>query len=104
MTIGNANGKRISRRLFLKGASIGVGIPLVAGILTACGSAATVQDPTSVPADHDMTSMPQAQSGAMTADEMDAMHEAGIKAFLSGVKTEGTGNQPLQPKIDNGVK
>ena len=40
----------------------------------------------------------------MTADEMDAMHEAGIKAFVAGVKTEGLGNQPLQPRIENGVK
>jgi FtsP/CotA-like multicopper oxidase with cupredoxin domain len=104
MTMATPNSKRVSRRLFLKGASIGVGIPVVGAILTACGGAATAQDPTSVPADHDMTSMPQGQSGTMTADEMDAMHEAGIKAFLSGVKTEGAGNQPLQPKIDNGVK
>ena len=41
---------------------------------------------------------------AMTADEMDAMHEAGIKTFLAGPSTQGLGNQPLAPKIENGVK
>ena len=35
---------------------------------------------------------------------MDAMHEAGIKAFVAGVKTAGLGNQPLQPLLENGVK
>jgi len=33
---------------------------------------------------------------------MDAMHEAGVKAFPA--KTEGLGMQPLEPKLDNGVK
>ncbi|HEX6693918.1 MAG TPA: copper oxidase [Longimicrobiales bacterium] len=36
------------------------------------------------------------------ADEMDRMHEAGIKAFPA--KTAGKGNQVLQPKIVRGVK
>jgi FtsP/CotA-like multicopper oxidase with cupredoxin domain len=35
---------------------------------------------------------------------MDAMHEAGIKTFLAGNSTQGQGNQPLAPKIENGVK
>lgn len=96
---------RISRRFFLKGASLGVGIPVVSGLLAACGNApAAAQQPTTMPADMDMTSAPQTQSGEMTADQMDAMHEAGIKAFLAGVKTEAKGNQVLEPKIDNGVK
>jgi FtsP/CotA-like multicopper oxidase with cupredoxin domain len=104
MTNANSTTKQVSRRHFLKGASLGIGIPVVGGILAACGSAATAQSPTATPTDHDMTAMPQGQSGGMTADQMDAMHEAGIKAFLAGVKTEGEGNQPLQPTLDNGVK
>src|SRR5262245_11513247 len=103
MTTGKANVKRASRRRFLKGVSLGLGIPLAAGVLTACGGTPSAQSPTAAP-EHDMTTMPQGQSGSMTAEEMDAMHEAGIKAFLSGVKTEGAGNQPLLPKIESGVK
>jgi FtsP/CotA-like multicopper oxidase with cupredoxin domain len=97
--------RRLSRRFFLKGASIGVGVPVVGGILTACSGAvapAVAQNPTAG-AEHDMTAMPAGQTGT-SADEMDAMHEAGVKAFLAGVKTEGKGNQPLEPKIVDGVK
>ena len=36
------------------------------------------------------------------ADEMDAMHEKGIKSFPA--PTEGKGNQPLAPRLENGVK
>jgi FtsP/CotA-like multicopper oxidase with cupredoxin domain len=36
------------------------------------------------------------------ADAMDAMHEKGIKAFPA--KTEGKGNQLLQPRMEKGVK
>jgi FtsP/CotA-like multicopper oxidase with cupredoxin domain len=36
------------------------------------------------------------------ADEMDAMHEKGVKAFPA--KTERMGNQPMTPKIVGGVK
>jgi FtsP/CotA-like multicopper oxidase with cupredoxin domain len=35
---------------------------------------------------------------------MDSMHEAGVKAFVAGVRTEGLGNQPLKPRLENGVK
>jgi manganese oxidase len=91
--------KQISRRSFLKGASFGVGIPVLGGVLAACGGTttqATTQDT------HEMTPAP-APAG-ITADEMDAMHEAGIKTFLAGNSTKGQGNQPLAPKIENGVK
>ena len=36
------------------------------------------------------------------ADEMDAMHEKGIKAFPA--KSEGKGNQLLKPRLEKGVK
>jgi manganese oxidase len=88
----------ISRRGFLKGASLGVGLPVLGGVLAACGE-------TNSQAATAMTDMtPAPQPAAMTADEMDAMHEAGVKAFVAGVKTAGQGNQPLQPKVENGVK
>lgn len=84
----------VTRRNFLKGATIGVGIPVLSSLLAACtGAAAPAAAPTTAPA----------QQG-MTNDEMDAMHEAGVKAFVSGVKTEGLGNQPLAPRIENDVK
>jgi len=97
---------RISRRLFIKGASLGVGVPVVGGLLAACGgtNSTAAQNPTAMPADMDMTAAPQGQSGGMTADEMDAHHEAGIKAFLAGKETSTKGNQPLQPKMDGDVK
>jgi FtsP/CotA-like multicopper oxidase with cupredoxin domain len=38
----------------------------------------------------------------MTADEMDAMHEAGVKAFPA--PTQGLGGQPLAPIMDDDVK
>jgi FtsP/CotA-like multicopper oxidase with cupredoxin domain len=37
-----------------------------------------------------------------TADQMDAMHEKGIKSFPA--QTALHGNQPLAPRIENGVK
>src|SRR5580765_1708409 len=36
------------------------------------------------------------------SDEMDAMHEAGVKAFPAS--TEGKGNQPMAPRLEGGVK
>jgi FtsP/CotA-like multicopper oxidase with cupredoxin domain len=90
----------VSRRGFLKGASLGAGVAL-GGLLAACGIS---PQQTTAPADgHDAQATP-VTSGAMTADQMDAMHEAGVKAFVAGVKTEGLGNQPLAPRIENGVK
>jgi manganese oxidase len=95
--------KLVSRRHFLKGATLGVGIPVVAGLLAACGENTTQTTAAAQPtAGHEMAPAPQ--SGEMTADEMDKMHEEGIKAFVAGVKTEGLGNQPLRPRLENGVK
>ncbi len=91
-----------SRRSFLKGATLGVGVPLVGGLLAACGTGATQAPAEQATMQHEAA--PPTQTGTPTVDEMDAMHEAGIKAFVAGVKTQGTGNQPLQPKLENGVK
>jgi FtsP/CotA-like multicopper oxidase with cupredoxin domain len=49
-----------------------------------------------------MAPNPAPLSPAAAAEEMDKMHEAGIKAFPA--KTSGKGNQLLQPRIQNGVK
>ena len=43
-----------------------------------------------------------ARSATATADDMDAMHEKGVKAFPA--KTSGKGNAILQPRLVNGVK
>lgn len=95
----------LSRRKFLKGASLGVGLPLVGTVLAACGaSAPTAQQPTAMPADHAMTPEAQTSGGGMTADEMDTHHEAGIKAFLAGKETTTKGSQVLAPKMDGDVK
>jgi manganese oxidase len=87
------------RRNFLKGASLGAGGIALGGLLTACGAQTT----DTAAGAHDMQATPATPAG-MTADEMDAMHEAGIKAFVAGVKTEGQGNLPLEPRVENGVK
>lgn len=107
MSTTDSTNDRVTRRKFLKGASLGVGLPVIGGVLSACStsSSAAQPEPTAAPtSSHDMTPAPQGQTGGITADEMDAMHEAGVKAFVAGVKTEGQGNQPLAPRIENGVK
>ena len=66
MTIVDFTKQQISRRSFLKGASFGVGIPVLGGVLAACGSTSTQATTQNT---DDMT--PAAQPAAMTADEMD---------------------------------
>jgi FtsP/CotA-like multicopper oxidase with cupredoxin domain len=46
-------------------------------------------------------------TGGMTWQEMDALHKKGVEAFLANTKapiTKGKGNQPLAPRLENGVK
>jgi manganese oxidase len=92
----------ITRRGFLKGASVGVGVPVLGGLLAACSGSAPQTSATDT--QHTNQTTPPPQPSGPTADEMDAMHEAGVKAFVAGVKTEGLGNQPLAPRVENGVK
>jgi uncharacterized cupredoxin-like copper-binding protein len=40
----------------------------------------------------------------MTAQQMADMHEQGVKDFLAGNQTSTQGNQPLRPKIEDGLK
>ena len=56
---------------------------------------------------HEGALLPKAAPAAQsddepTADEMDAMHEAGVKAFPAA--TEGLGGQPLEFTMDGDVK
>ena len=103
-----------NRRTFLRSAALGLAVPAA---LVACdngknGAAGTTANNT-VPgkagpdSDHSggtQAPNPSTASVAATsaADDMDRMHEAGVKAFPA--KTEGKGNQLLQPTMQNGVK
>ena len=93
-----------SRRDILKALGIGITLPAAATVLGACNAVAPATGATT----NNVTAMQHdAPAAAATASgpdwqEMDRMHEAGVKAFPA--KTEGQGNQPLQPRIENGVK
>jgi FtsP/CotA-like multicopper oxidase with cupredoxin domain len=52
--------------------------------------------------DGDHAHLAQADPDAITVDEMDAMHEAGIASFPA--PTEGLGGQPLDYELDGDVK
>ena len=115
---------RPSRRDFLRGAAIGLAVPAVAGALAACkndGGGRTATSTTSnastepkgtppgaVHQDSDqsggtMAAHPRGEAAAAgAADEMDRHHEEGIKSFPAA--TRGKGNQPIQPRLENGVK
>jgi manganese oxidase len=83
------------RRDFIRLSALGFAIPAVAAACDAAPAtpaAATVTTPaTTAPVD-----------AAAKADEMDRMHEAGVKAFPA--KTEGKGNQPLASRVEKGVR
>lgn len=87
--------KTATRRTFLRhGAVLAASIPLVAGIesCTKPKAAAPAQ----------AAAAPPPKTPRQQADEMDAMHEKGIKAFPA--KTEGKGNVRMEPRIEKGVK
>ncbi|HEY3230352.1 MAG TPA: multicopper oxidase domain-containing protein [Roseiflexaceae bacterium] len=100
----NTPASHVSRRGFLKGASLVGGGAALSGLLVACGASGSQLAPPQPADDHAMSPVPSTPPTGMSADEMDAMHEAGVKAFVAGVKTEGAGNQPLAPRIEHGVK
>jgi manganese oxidase len=90
-----------SRRDFLrKGAAAAVALPAIAG-LTACADSGAAAPAAAKPATPPAPP-PPAPSPREKADRMDAMHEKGIKAFPA--KTEGKGNQLLEPRLEKGVK
>ena len=87
-----------SRREFLKrGTTAAVALPSVLSTLAACGDKSPAPAQASTPA-----APPRSPSPRKLANEMDAMHERGVKAFPA--KTEGKGNQPLQPRLEKGIK
>jgi FtsP/CotA-like multicopper oxidase with cupredoxin domain len=95
------------RRGFLGVAALGA--MTGAGFLAACSApkSGTAVVPKSPATDSDMSggamaANPAVPSSKAAADEMDRMHEAGIKAFPA--KTAGKGNQLLAPTMVGGVK
>jgi FtsP/CotA-like multicopper oxidase with cupredoxin domain len=94
------------RRAFLKKSAL---TAVVGSVFVACakGTGAAAAVAASPVADSDqsggsMAAHPSTPPAISAAEEMDRMHEAGIKAFPA--KTAGKGNQLLEPKIVGGVK
>ena len=90
----------LRRRAFLAGAGAGVAGTGLAAFTAAAGWPRTVvaQD------DHDMSS---GDSTEMTDEEMLQHHKDGIDKFLANVEeplTEGVPIQPLESKVENGVR
>jgi FtsP/CotA-like multicopper oxidase with cupredoxin domain len=90
-----------SRRSFLKSAAA---TALAGGALVACSDSEAQKSKLKATDASGGTTAPNpaTPSPAAAAAAMDAMHEAGIKAFPA--KTAGKGNQLLEPKIVKGVK
>jgi FtsP/CotA-like multicopper oxidase with cupredoxin domain len=87
-----------SRRDVLKVLGLGIGLPAAASVFTACR---TIRAP-AAPA-HSLAHQATAVAAGPAWEEMDRMHEAGVKTFPA--KTAALGNQPLAPvRIDNGTK
>jgi FtsP/CotA-like multicopper oxidase with cupredoxin domain len=90
-----------SRRDFLrKGAVAAVALPAVASLAACSGTdsaAARTPPATTAPP----TPPAPARTPREKADEMDAMHEKGVKAFPA--ETRGKGNQVLKPRLVKGV-
>jgi len=82
-----------TRRNFLKRAAV---TAIAGGALAACN------DNNVVPKAAAAAPVTPAKPAMSAAEAMDEMHEAGIKAFPA--KTAGKGNQPMQPRIEKGVK
>src|SRR5687768_13950664 len=91
-----------SRRSFLKSAAA---TAVAGGVLAACNESSAQKTALKAKDASGGTTAPNPvtpASIAASAAAMDAMHEAGIKAFPA--KTEGKGNQILAPRVEKGVK
>jgi len=88
--------RRIDRRSFLQKSAVGAA---AVGALAACNrddnAASAAQAPAHAPA-------AATASPAEKSEQIDQMHEKGIKAFPA--RTEGKGCQPMAPRLDHGVK
>ena len=100
-----------TRRTFLrKGVLSAVAAPVALSALASCEQSSAQKTATAADSDHSggstpphpTTPAPAAVDPRARADQMDAMHEKGIKAFPA--RTEGKGNQLLTPRLVNGVK
>ena len=91
-----------SRRAFLRTATL---TAVGAGALAACGKgvpATPEQAAEAAGAAQGAAPVAAPVSARAASDQMDAMHEKGVKAFPA--KTAGQGNQLMAPKIVDGVK
>jgi FtsP/CotA-like multicopper oxidase with cupredoxin domain len=91
----------VSRRKFLALAGVGASLGVAA---CATGPSVTPQTiPTALPTtEMDHTTVPPAQGGA---DEMDAMHKAGVETFVANAGQDPTFWRPaMEPRLENGVK
>jgi FtsP/CotA-like multicopper oxidase with cupredoxin domain len=90
-----------SRRSFLRSAAATV---VAGGALAACSDSSAQNTKLKAKDASGGTTAPNPApvSPAAAAAAMDAMHEAGIKAFPA--KTAGKGNQLLAPRVEKGVK
>jgi manganese oxidase len=98
-----------SRRGFLRASAVGLAVPIAGAALAACSTgeagsetAAVVGADSNASGGTVAANVPAPKSAREAADEMDAMHEAGVKAFPA--KSAGKGNQPIAPKLVGGVK
>lgn len=105
-------GVDVNRRSMLKYLGLGMTVPGIAAVLTACGvgapaASAVTASPSAEPshseaASHDTESTSKSSKKGLDWEEMDRMHEEGVKQFPA--KTAAMGNQPLEPRIEDGVK
>src|SRR5215218_5123670 len=79
------------------GTAVAPGVRIEGGIASAAADAGHTHEGTVI-----SQAAPAAQSDEPTADDMDAMHEAGVKAFPAA--TKGLGGQPLEFSMDGDVK
>jgi FtsP/CotA-like multicopper oxidase with cupredoxin domain len=86
------------RRFIRRGVTAAVALPAVVSTLTACRDTEAASKPQAA-ATPVATPPPSPRA---KADQMDAMHEKGIKAFPA--KTEGTGNQIMEPRLEGRIK
>ncbi|MEO8294847.1 MAG: copper oxidase [Gemmatimonadota bacterium] len=92
---------KTTRRSFLRqGAAAAIVLPATVAALSSC----TDQKAVAQPANSGGAAPAQAPALSVRekADQMDAMHERGIKAFPA--KTAGKGNQLMSPRVVGGVK
>ncbi|MEO8625883.1 MAG: multicopper oxidase domain-containing protein [Candidatus Limnocylindrales bacterium] len=114
----------LTRRRFLRGSAVGA-VSVAAATVAACApappaawlyrsptpGASGVSGPTGTPlptgtpgATPTMEHGTPAPSGTPTSEDMDTMAKAVVDRFLGGETTDKVGNQPLAPRIENGVK